>query len=690
MKLKYVPSILILFFSNTFAQWIQTTGPEPGFITSIAKNGSTLFVGTAGAGIHKSDDNGLTWTRITSGSVYQVTEVISVNGNTILATNTAGLQRSTDNGETWAQATGLPFYGVRTILNTGTCVLAGTSGDGVYRSADDGLTWTKSGTGITASFPQISSLLKFGSKIYAAEYNSMFLSDDDGLTWTADNTGIPVFNISNNFTTKGSKYFLYGNNSMNVSNDNGTTWSPVGTGLPAGTAYFLTTHNNNLFIAMDALYKSTDDGAAWSPVNTGLPANSIQRLYSDGTTLYAGTIGKGIIKSTDDGETWEDINSGIINSRIAAFAVKDEYLFAASQGSINKFFRTSDYGDTWEPVDSGLPIDKQVTSAAIKDNYIFAAAGTIYSSTNNGTSWESSGSGIPADNNTLSVYADGDNIFAGGKMVYKSSDNGLTWNTSNTGMPNFATVYEFARSGNNILAVTGYGIYLSNDGGNSWLVSNNGIASYYGTKGIIVHGGEVFIGNELFPDVYKSTDNGANWTKASNVPGQAVTSFASNGTTLFSGVINNGVYSSSNSGTSWTNIRTGLPQPGIVYYKLAIKDNYIFCGTDVAGVWRRPLSEITSVDLTNNSIPEEYSLSQNYPNPFNPTTNFEFGIANSGLVTVKIYDILGNEIAVLVNEEKEPGLYNVTFNASDLSSGVYMYKLTANNYSAVKKLVLLK
>lgn len=90
------------------------------------------------------------------------------------------------------------------------------------------------------------------------------------------------------------------------------------------------------------------------------------------------------------------------------------------------------------------------------------------------------------------------------------------------------------------------------------------------------------------------------------------------------------------------------------------------------------------------SAPKTYSLSQNYPNPFNPTTNFEFQIAGFRLVTLKVYDVLGREVATLVNEKKPAGTYTITFDASGLASGVYLYRLQAGNFSATNKFLLLK
>ena len=88
--------------------------------------------------------------------------------------------------------------------------------------------------------------------------------------------------------------------------------------------------------------------------------------------------------------------------------------------------------------------------------------------------------------------------------------------------------------------------------------------------------------------------------------------------------------------------------------------------------------------------PEKFSLSQNYPNPFNPTTNIHFGVPNDGLVTMKIYNLNGREVKTIVNDFRTAGYYTVSFNASDLASGIYYYKLTAGNNSAVNKMVVIK
>ena len=90
------------------------------------------------------------------------------------------------------------------------------------------------------------------------------------------------------------------------------------------------------------------------------------------------------------------------------------------------------------------------------------------------------------------------------------------------------------------------------------------------------------------------------------------------------------------------------------------------------------------------SLPEKFSLTQNYPNPFNPTTNIKFRIPENGFVTLKIYDLIGREVATLLNEEKLSGNYEVKFNGSNLSSGVYFYRLTAGTFTTTKQMILLR
>jgi hypothetical protein len=92
----------------------------------------------------------------------------------------------------------------------------------------------------------------------------------------------------------------------------------------------------------------------------------------------------------------------------------------------------------------------------------------------------------------------------------------------------------------------------------------------------------------------------------------------------------------------------------------------------------------------NNGIPEIYSLSQNYPNPFNPSTSIEYALPNAGNVKLEIYDVSGKLVKILVNSHQEAGFHSINFDASNIASGMYFYKLTAGDFTDTKKMVLIK
>jgi hypothetical protein len=141
--------------------------------------------------------------------------------------------------------------------------------------------------------------------------------------------------------------------------------------------------------------------------------------------------------------------------------------------------------------------------------------------------------------------------------------------------------------------------------------------------------------------------------------------------------------------TSWTTAGTGLPTKPIE--ALAVSGGYLIAGTAGSGMWRRPLEEmVASVQPMTTGLPEGFSLDQNYPNPFNPATDVRYQLPVASSVKLVVYDLLGREVKVLVDEKKEPGRYEVQFVGSGLASGVYLYRLHAGTFTETKKLVLVR
>ncbi len=102
------------------------------------------------------------------------------------------------------------------------------------------------------------------------------------------------------------------------------------------------------------------------------------------------------------------------------------------------------------------------------------------------------------------------------------------------------------------------------------------------------------------------------------------------------------------------------------------------------------LPTITSVEEVGGTVPETYVLKQNYPNPFNPATTIEFSVLKAGHISLKVYDMLGKEVATLVDEEREPGNFKVTFDASTLTSGTYFYTLRSGGFAETKRMLVIK
>lgn len=149
--------------------------------------------------------------------------------------------------------------------------------------------------------------------------------------------------------------------------------------------------------------------------------------------------------------------------------------------------------------------------------------------------------------------------------------------------------------------------------------------------------------------VYQSTNNGANWT----------TAFTAAGTSQI---------------WNMTIARTGSP--------------YIYAGRTNGTILK--YGGLTTGVSEPVSTPKDYSLSQNYPNPFNPSTQIEFALPKNGFVELKLYDVLGKEVAVLANGMFEAGRHTLDLNLSYLSSGTYFYRITSGNFTDTKKLMLMK
>ena len=150
---------------------------------------------------------------------------------------------------------------------------------------------------------------------------------------------------------------------------------------------------------------------------------------------------------------------------------------------------------------------------------------------------------------------------------------------------------------------------------------------------------------------------------------------------------------STNNGMRWTDVSTGLPYTSacaLAVFPDSTGSINLFAGT-YSGVWRRSSSEmITSVHSPTSELSDEFLLLHNFSNPFNPSTTVKFELPRASHVSLTVYDILGGEVSVLVDERKEAGVHEVKFDGSRLASGVYVYRMQAGDFVQTHKLLSLR
>ena len=383
---------------------------------------------------------------------------------------------------------------------------------------------------------------------------------------------------------------------------------------------------------------------------SGLSGGGTKSLAANGSNLFAGTE-MGVYLSTDNGDNWTAVNNNLPETLISFMYLYGNKLYACTGGV--GLFRTTNNGANWDNL--GL-VGENIRACAENASGIFAGTNDhgVYRSTDDGSTWVQVNNGL--NNPTIwSLCINGSDIFAGGTVLYRSMDNGENWDLLTNGLPNPPlNVNAFTKINSNI--------YISIDGG-----------------------------------VYSTTDDGDSWNNL-GLNGTNVEEIYSYGTNLFAGVSGTGIYLSTDNGSNWNSVNDGLPSP-IYPQSFVASIDKIFLAAWYEGLYSRPLSElVSSVEDFNNGVVPDYQLNQNFPNPFNPATSIQYAVGSEQFVSLKVYDVLGNEIATLVSEEKPAGEYEVEFDAIGLPSGIYFYKLRASNPSTssgqgfveTKKMILLK
>lgn len=406
----------------------------------------------------------------------------------------------------------------------------------------------------------------------------------------------------------------------------------------------------------------------------GFPISAIDIYRSNPDTMYA--LGEKLFRSTNNGVSWDTVATHILSSgsleALRVDPVDAQRLYVSHWGLLqgNDVHMSTDGGQTWRFITAGSIYPADVVELSPLDHrtiYVGQGPGAIWRSTDRGNQWSRLPYGPIVALTSFVIDPINDSILYAGHMfgtVLKSTDWGASWeyslNLNSGGMVRLAINPVDPR----IIYATVYYSIPSNNGG-----------------------------------VFKSTDSGTTWTETNHGLGyenRSISTIAINPANPLELIIGLGVptilFRTTNGGDLWLPFDNGLPNTTGHTECLTFDtlNNKVFVGvlsSNGSGlyVWDRT----TSVEM-NEDVPTSFKLRQNYPNPFNPVTTIRFEIPRSDHVSLRVFDMLGREVATLVDEQRSPGNYTEVFDATRLASAVYFCRLQAGNLCDVKKLIVLK
>ncbi|MCW8803114.1 MAG: YCF48-related protein, partial [Ignavibacteriaceae bacterium] len=444
--------------------------------------------------------------------------------------------------------------------------------------------------------------------------------------------------------------------------------------------------------------KKNNDSWFSGITNTLQDLNSVY-TFSQTTAIAVGDSGV-IIKSTDNYLNWTEKNSGVnVNLNSIQFIDNNVGWIVGDAGTI---LTSTNAGETWAPLNSGLSeIFNSVYFVNSSTGWVSGDNGTIIKTIDGGLNWTQQNPNLSGKIFKIE-FCDISSGFAlaQGGIILKTDNGGSTWNTIYDDP--YYELYNlsfFNSSRGWSCGQYGY-IYRTTNGGYSWQPQFN--SPYINLRSVsIIDSNIVFsVGDD---GVILLTTNGG---QGPPVPVELISFTAfSNGDEVVlnwstSTELNNHIFEIQRRLEDQEFYTIGHVEG---YGTTTEHHDYLYIDKNVEkGIYCYRLKQLDYIGSIkySNEIEVDVSgllwfhLTQNFPNPFNPVTSIQYVVGSQSLVTLKVYDILGNEIATLVNEEKQPGTYEVEFNSSSIkhlpSSGIYFYQLKAGDYIETKKMVLIK
>jgi len=631
--------------------------------------------------IYRTTDGGISWEFQDSNVSGDLRSINFLNENFGFIVGGNGLILKTVNGgNTWIQilsGTVKHLYQVK-FLNNGLGWIVGGS---CLRTTNAGNTWQE------IEFPESLSIsyksfdfIDENILFSVAKRGRIIKSTDSGLTWQHTSGffynpySVHFFDSLNGIasadqgkflkTSDGGEYWIIKHTNTNYSFtelfmlDQNTGWAIASTGAPG-----------------DYIFKTIDGGDSWFQ-KAYYPDIYLRDIYFlDYQHGWACGRNGTIVHSTDGGNTWFQQYSNSLTGEIRAIHFTSANMgFAASQDAYvgEIFYTTTNGGVNWDSTHIFIENvhiygPQKIQFHNEQDGWLLLR-NCLLKTNDGGLNWN-----ILIKHYDFTDFNDmffvGENIWITGNrgLILNSTNNGQSW-----GVQSIDNFPQFPSNNFKSISMVGENI--------GWVVG------YPNAVLKTVNGGQNFIPNPSIPLLTYPENNSvvfeAPWFSWQRVYGMLYRLQISTDQS-FNYIESDGIFML-NYAHPYMNYKDSTR-----YYWRSRTENQIGV-SDWSDVWSFSAGHIVGVENDNNSQPTFFSLSQNYPNPFNPTTSLQYTVGSLQFVTIKVYDLLGREIATLINEEKPVGEYEVEFDGTGLPSGIYFYRIKAGSFINTKKMVLLR
>lgn len=662
--------------------------------------------------VFQTTDGGASWAPqnipIGAQSINSIFFVNADTGYTAGGDFGSEILKTTNGGATWtiSESGNFDYLNDLHFINATTGMAVGNDGM-IIRTLNGGTTWNFVNN--SGNFNELFAVhFPTPTTGYAVAQRAVLKTIDGGSNWSVVQTVTERNLLSGFFTAQDSGTVVGLGGYIQSTGDGGTTWfdnTPVPMTiqstffLNADTGYFSGSGNSE-----GAIYKTTDGGANFTKLS--LPS-SITPIFSifftNRDTGYAPTIlntNRVVLKTTNGGTSWAPVPSNT-NEIITSihFPTSDTGYAVGTNGALVK---TIDAGESWTALSTGTT--NTLNSVFFVDGHIGYISGdlaTFLKTTNGGLSWSPQNPGIIGQINSVFFTAHDTGYTVGAGKISRTTDGGLNWQAINTASMDLLRSVHFANASAGCAVGESGTILRTTDGGLNWNLeesgTNNSLFSVFLPSEEVVYtvglAGTILKREgsaNLAPSITSTPDTVA---IVDSLYSYQVTATDPNGDLLTFRLLTSPSWLSIDSTAGLIQGTPSISNVGDTTVTVTVLDHR--GGSDQQTYTLSVMGPVAIEEPSEAVLTRQFQLDQNYPNPFNPTTTITYYLPIDSDVQIEIFNLVGQKIRTLLDQPMPGGIYQIEWDGrnnagSAVASGIYIYRMKADNYISVKKMTLLK